>query len=246
MRFLLYNIAYGTGAPAGRCHSILTLHRYLRSARHHFSRICEFVTDVGPDVTGLVEVDRGSFRCGSRDQVAEIARLLTHHHSYSSKYGHRSFGRFLPILRHQGNVVLTHRKPEHTTHHFFSVGFKRLVVEANIDGVFYFLVHLALRRRIREKQLQLLAHLVGNHGRPVILAGDFNTFGGREELGELLAATGLRNANPAHVPTFPSYGPRKELDFILCSDAIRVNDLTVHDEVKLSDHLPISLDFDVV
>ena len=107
MRFLLYNIAYGTGGPRSYAHRALTLHKYLRAPWHHMQRVSEFIVDHRPDVLGVVEVDSGSFRAGGRNQVAELARDLSHNFTYSSKYRKGSVCRLLPILRHRvGSILL--------------------------------------------------------------------------------------------------------------------------------------------
>ncbi len=243
MRFLLHNIAYCTGAPRSLSHGVFTLHRYLRSSQHHLESIRDFILSLAPDIVGLVEIDRGSVRGGCRDQVAELARCLSHHHTYSSKYARGSMGRYLPVLRHQGNAILTREQPGHCQTHFFPVGFKRLIVEIEVFGVKIFLVHLALRRHVREHQLAVLGDIVGKPAGPVILAGDFNTFQGREELLELKAATGLKSANIQRRPTYPAYNPHQELDFVLCSPEVRVERFQVLDHIRLSDHLPLLLDF---
>ena len=243
MRFLLYNIAYATGSPQSYAHGALTIHRYLRASRHHLRHIQGFIEKQDPDVVGLVELDTGSFRAGGRNHAAAIARRLEHNYTYCSKYQQRSLARLLPILRHQGNALFARGPLEYCEHHFLPRGLKRLVLEARIEGVRFFLVHLALNKRVRRKQLTALGHLVGNTPDPVILAGDFNAFEGARELEKLTGATGLQTANIARLPTYPSWQPRKELDFILCSTSITIQRFEVLDRIHFSDHLPLILDF---
>ena len=78
----------------------------------------------------------------------------------------------------------------------------------------------------------------------MIVAGDFNTFWGEHEIYLFMRASGLRSANANSSPSFPSRSPRKELDFILYSDGIRVTHFEVAD-VRLSDHRPLICDFEV-
>ena len=245
MRFLLYNIAYGTGAPRSMSHHVLGMPRYLLSSRHHFARIREFIVGLSPDIVGLVEVDRGSYRTNRLSQVQDLSRALSHVDHFSSKYGHRSLLRYLPLARHQGNALLARRAFASCRSHFFNVGVKRLVLEGHVFGVTVFLVHLALRKRARLRQCGLLAELVGRPAGPVIVAGDFNAFSGRAELAELMRRTGLCWGSPHVMPTYPSWSPQYELDFILCSRDIRVNACTVMHDACFSDHLPLLLDFSV-
>ena len=45
--------------------------------------------------------------------------------------------------------------------------------------------------------------------------------------------------------TFPSWNPKRELDFILCSKEIKVKSYEVI-QTQLSDHLPILVDFEIM
>jgi endonuclease/exonuclease/phosphatase family metal-dependent hydrolase len=77
-----------------------------------------------------------------------------------------------------------------------------------------------------------------------VVAGDFNAFFGRNEMNLFLAATGLQNANEKGAPTFPSWQPKRELDFIFYSKGIHMRDFSVP-QVPYSDHLPLVFDFDL-
>ena len=79
----------------------------------------------------------------------------------------------------------------------------------------------------------------------MIVAGDFNTFWGEDEIYLFMRAAGLTSANQDGIPTYPSRSPRKELDFILHQEGIRVTGFEVP-QVKLSDHLPLVCDFEVL
>lgn len=244
LRFLLFNIAYATGPLQSAYHNVVSAHRYLRSERHHIDHICSYIEGLAPDVTGLIEVERGSLRNQRVDQVAVIARHLSHHYTYGCKYGRRSLYRFLPILRQQGNVLLGREELTRQAQHFFPVGAKRLIMEAEISNLRIFLVHLAITKRVRQRQIRMLQGVIGRRtGQPTIVAGDFNAFGGHSELDELLHHAGLRTLNREHVPTYPAYKPRKELDFILCSPEIEVEHFAVDTTTRLSDHLPLVADF---
>ncbi|OPZ23221.1 MAG: hypothetical protein BWZ02_03290 [Lentisphaerae bacterium ADurb.BinA184] len=243
MRFLLYNIAYGTGGPKSLAHRNMSLHKYLLAPWRHLRRVSEFVAASRPDVLGLVEVDDGSVRAGGRNQVAEIARRLSPHFTFSPKYHRGSLCRLLPILKHQGNGLFARETLDGARQHFLPVGVKRLVLEAQVRGIRFLLVHLALQARIRAQQIRVLTDLVRHREGPCVLAGDFNTFGGRGELTRLMQATGLANANARRLPTYPSWQPHRELDFVLCSPEIAVTGFHVLDDVRLSDHLPVVVDF---
>ena len=56
---------------------------------------------------------------------------------------------------------------------------------------------------------------------------------------------GLKSANRTNQPTFPSWKPEQQLDYILYSPQIRPLRFEVGTE-KASDHLPVMLDFQIV
>jgi endonuclease/exonuclease/phosphatase (EEP) superfamily protein YafD len=105
-----------------------------------------------------------------------------------------------------------------------------------------FLVHLSLKYRHRQYQLRYLHELVEKSTKPVIVAGDFNTFWGTHELYLFKRAAKLRSANLRNLATYPSNAPRTELDFVLVGDQIEVTDFSVPD-IRLSDHRPLVCDF---
>ena len=107
-----------------------------------------------------------------------------------------------------------------------------------------FLVHLSLKYRHRHLQLRHLYDLICATDKPVIVAGDFNTFWGENEIYLFMKAAGLTSANVDSVPTYPSRAPRKELDFILYQDGIEMQGFEVP-TVKHSDHLPLVFDFGI-
>ena len=240
MRLLIWNIRYGAGAGI-RFHLPVPGAGYLRPNRSNLRRIIDFIRSTDADVVGLLEVDGGSFR--SRvDQPALIAEAIGHYSTYECKYGTGSVNSMIPILRHQGNAFLAAPRVHGERFHYFRQGVKRLVIELELDDVAIFLVHLSLGHTHRVAQLEHLESIVRNCTKPVIVAGDFNTFRGDGELEALKSGARLLSANLEGVPTFPSHKPRRELDFILHDESIAIDRFEVPD-VRLSDHLPVLCDF---
>jgi endonuclease/exonuclease/phosphatase family metal-dependent hydrolase len=60
-----------------------------------------------------------------------------------------------------------------------------------------------------------------------------------------MQAAGLRSANEARLPSYPSHAPRKELDFILHGPGLRPRGFEIP-QVRFSDHLPLICDFEHV
>ena len=241
MRLLVYNIRYAIGAGAPPQMPVPGA-GYLFGAPGNLDNIINFAKSVTPDVVGLIEVDVGSVRSGGVNQAEVIADALGHYSSYECKYGEESLNQLLPILRKQANAFLAAPSIVGERFHYFDTGIKRLIIELELDGVIIFLVHLSLKYRHRQFQLRYLYELVSKAKKPVIVAGDFNTFWGENEMFLFMKAAGLRSANVSGLPSYPSKSPRMELDFVLYGDGI---DITAFDipHVIYSDHLPLVCDF---
>jgi endonuclease/exonuclease/phosphatase family metal-dependent hydrolase len=240
MRLLVYNIRYGTGGRKLR----FPWSGYLGRTAINLSRITDFMKEVNPDIAGLLEVDAGSYRSHRQNQASTIASELGHYHSYASKYHSKSKAHFLPVMNKQGNAFLARDTITNETFHYFERGVKRLVIELETEEVTVFLVHLALGFRVRHQQLSDLYALVKETTKPHIVAGDFNAMWGDKEIRLFLAATGLRNANVDGEKSFPSWAPKRELDFVLHSPGIQTERFHMP-KVVYSDHLPLVYDFSI-
>ena len=103
-----------------------------------------------------------------------------------------------------------------------------------------------LGAKTRLKQIVELYEVIDSCTKPFIIAGDFNLFWGEEEIELFLRALNLKNANIKNIPTYPSWKPKKVLDFIIYSEGIKINDFKVLTDVRLSDHLPLYVDFETI
>ena len=243
MRLLLYNIRYGVGAGASM-HMPLPGAGYILGNKDVLPDIVTFIKSVDPDIVGLIEVDTGSIRSRKINQAETIATELGMNSSYETKYGTRSLNQLVPIIRKQGNAFLAAPRVHGETFHYFETGIKRLIIELEMESFAVFLVHLSLKYRHRHLQLRKLYDLIEETSKPVIVAGDFNTFWGENEIYLFMRAAGLRSANTMSLPSYPSRAPRKELDFVLYQDGIQVTNFEIPD-VRHSDHLPLVCDFEV-
>lgn len=243
MRLLFYNIRYGLGLGVD-LHWPLPGMGYLLGNRANLPRIIDFIKAQDPDIVGLVEVDTGSIRTGNVNQAEAIARALGHYSVYQCKYGVNSLNQKLPIVRKQGNAFLSAPRVRGERFHYFQKGIKRLIIELELDDFSVFLVHLSLKYRHRHAQLQYLHDLVVASQKPVIIAGDFNTFWGEHEIYLFMKAAHLRSANTGGLPSYPSPSPRMELDFVLYGPGIHVTSFSIP-RVKFSDHLPLICDFEL-
>jgi len=179
------------------------------------------------------------------NQAESIGAELGMNSSYEIKYGESSINQLLPIIRKQGNAFLAADRVHGETFHYFDTGVKRLIIELEMEDFAVFLVHLSLKYRHRHLQLRRLYDLIMEKEKPVMVAGDFNTFWGGNEIYLFMKAAGLQSANTDSLPSYPSRSPRKELDFILYQEGIKVRHFEIP-QVRYSDHLPLICDFDVV
>ena len=218
---------------------------YVLGNKDVLPEITRFIKTIDPDIVGLIEVDTGSIRSRKVNQAEKLASDLGMNTSYETKYGSKSLNKMLPIVRKQGNAFMAAPRVHGEKFHYFDTGIKRLIIELEMQDVAIFLVHLSLKYRHRHLQLRRLYDLIEVTEKPVIVAGDFNTFWGENEIYLFMKAAGLTSANPDGIPTYPSRAPRKELDFILYQKGIEVTGFDVP-QVKHSDHLPLVCDFEIV
>jgi endonuclease/exonuclease/phosphatase family metal-dependent hydrolase len=243
MRFLLYNIRYGAGIGT-QFHLPVPYSGYFKPINGNFDKIVEFIESVNPDMIGLVEVDLGTYRVEKRNQAKTIASALNHRAVYRSKYNTLSMACRVPLLNKQGNAVLTRNPILSKKFHFLNNGVKRLVIEVELADLTIFLVHLSLKFRHRQYQLNDLHTLIAGCRKPVIVAGDFNSLWGDRELQLFLAATGLQSANISGEFSYPSRTPMMTLDYIFHSPELRTLDFKVP-RVRLSDHAPLIWEFEI-
>ncbi len=237
MRFFLYNIRYGTGRRAH--HAWMDM---MRNTVSHLPRITDLIRAHDPDVIGLVEVDTGSYRSRGVNQAEAIAEDLGRYfHRCEVKYSKGGLLDRLPVLDKQANAILTRGEIHRERFHYLNYGFKRLVIELELETINLFLVHLSLRFGTRQRQLTDLHDLVKASAKPCVVMGDFNALSGVSEMKLFLAATGLTSANPAHTPTYPSWRPARELDFVCYTAGITPVRFDIPDSI-LSDHLPVVCD----
>jgi len=241
LRLLVYNIRYATGTGIG-FHLPLPGAGYLRSSARVLEQITQFIRSEDPDLVGLIEVDTGSVRSRMVNQAEYIANALGHYTAYQCKYGEASVNHWVPIVRKQGNALLAAPRVTGERFHYFDTGIKRLIIELELDEVCIFLVHLSLKYRHRQYQLRTLHDLVVRSSKPVIVAGDFNTFWGSHEIYLFQRATRLESANAAALGSYPARRPRAELDFILASPELEILDFRIP-PVNFSDHRPLVCDF---
>jgi len=238
LRLLTYNIQ--TGIATSRYRHYLT-HSWKHvlpcsGRRDNLDQIANLVRHY--DIVGLQEADAGSMRSDYLNLTEYLAARAEFPHWYDQT--NRNFGMF---AQHSMGVLSRMRAAEITEHRLPGAipGRGALVVRygRGRESLVLMLVHLALGKRARMRQLGFIGEIASAH-RHVILMGDLNCRSDSPELATLIDRAGLRE--PTHdLHTFPSWRPIRNIDHILVSPSLRVEDVSVLN-YPLSDHLPISME----
>jgi len=253
VKLVCYNIEYCEGI-SGHWYQYLKFWKILFPPKNLDQKIVDRLKVLKPDILALVEVDTGSFR-SKKDEVRFFKKKLGLKSFVEKvKYPHNGWLKFfhwVPILNKQANAIISRYDITNVKYHLFHEGTKRVVIEATVHcpkKVTLLLAHLALGGHARSEQLKELATIVNKIKNPVILMGDFNTFGGSEEIKELLEKTHLKDKAKLNKHslrmTQPTWHPIRRLDYVLTSPGIKVKKYRVLN-FPFSDHKPLFVEFDV-
>jgi endonuclease/exonuclease/phosphatase family metal-dependent hydrolase len=238
LRLLSYNVQTGISTRKYR-------HYVTHSWKHvlpHPQRL-ENIHQIGQllrdyDVVGLQEVDAGSMRSEFVNLTEYLARVG--HFPCWCDLTNRRLGR---IAQHAMGF-LTRVRPDAMSEHRLpgAIPGRAALVARYGEGeeaLMIVVVHLALGRRARQRQYDHVRRLIYAHPN-VIVMGDFNAQSEGDDFLRFLHRSGLRE--PVHgLHTYPSWRPQRNIDHILVSPTIKVEDLQVLD-YPYSDHLPIAME----
>ena len=210
----------------------------LRERMSNLNRIAKLVHAY--DLVGLQEVDSGSLRTGFLDQT----EYLAHHARFPFWY--KQVNRSLGKIAQQSNGVLSRIEPHSVNDHKLpglrGRGAMLMEFETNREPLLVCIMHLALGKRARSRQLAYISELVSEYSQLVVM-GDFNCSTRSRELLELVHSTHLKL--PAEeMLTFPSWRPSRKYDHILISDSLLLKKANVLEHTH-SDHLPISVEIEL-
>ena len=237
LRILSYNIQTGISSSK--------YHHYVTHSWKHVLPCAERIGNLDSiasllseyDIVGLQEVDAGSLRSGFINQTKYIAERG--HFPYWHDQTNRNLGK----LAQHSTGFLSRIKPTSITEHKLPgmiPGRGALGVHfGEGDGLVFLILHLALGRRARLRQLAYVAELIGNYQNAVVV-GDLNCRAESAEMQWLLRHSDLREPLDG-LHTFPSWRPLHNIDHILVSSALRVEQVRVLDHIS-SDHLPIAME----
>ncbi|MCD4771521.1 endonuclease/exonuclease/phosphatase family protein [archaeon] len=247
IRFIFYNTEYFEGLQGVRW-KYLEVWKRIFGTKRNLLKICKEISAYKPDVLAFIEIQAKSFF--RRERYDNIVRkeMKMKHSLIKPKYFFHGLTRILkytPGIKDQSNALFSKKSFCDSEFVYFKEGVKKLIIKASVKvpkKITFLIVHLALAKGSRQKQMEELAEIVRGVKTPIVLAGDFNTFGGKEELDVLIKNSRLRKVKESL--TFPAFHPNKVLDHILISPEIRVKNYEVL-KLKLSDHLPVMVDFEV-
>lgn len=190
------------------------------------------------DIVGLQEVDGG----GSRSRNVIQTHYLAERAGFA--YWHNQVNRRFGDLALHSNGLLSRVRPD-ALYDLKLPGLPgrgAVLVRFSLEehqALYLCILHLALSRRGRLRQLAFISEWL--RGQPnVILMGDLNCEPDTPELRLLTQRTEL--CEPAcELKTYPSWRPRKMLDYILVTPTLKVEHLRVVN-FACSDHLPVAMD----
>lgn len=194
------------------------------------------------DLVALQETDAGSLRTGFISQTEYLARRAGY--AWWGERTNRRFGRLAKhsigaMARIQPTEVMPFALPGRVP------GRGALLLRffgGRRTGITIVIVHLALGRATRRRQLAHVAELIEDCGHAVVM-GDFNAQHGAPEMKQFFDRTQL--VEPAErVNTWPSWNPLQNFDHILTTPELSVGSMWVLDDSP-SDHLPVALEIEL-
>lgn len=238
LRILSYNIH--TGLPQERMSEYVTRSwsQVLPSKRRaeNLEQIAKLLS--GFDLVALQEVDPGSLRSSSINQVKHLAALS------GFPYWYLQLNRKIGNIAKFSNAVLCRYKPDVIDQHKLpglipGRGALSLRYENGNQPLIIIIMHLALGPVARKQQFAYVTKLIEDYNN-VIIMGDFNCKPEKLLKSPLLTETHLRPVNLLF-NTYPSWKPSRNIDHILVSPSVKVEHVEVLD-LLYSDHLPVVLE----
>ncbi len=238
LRLLSYNIQVGINST--RPH-----HYFTRSWRHllphhtrfaNLDRIAQLLCDY--DIVALQELDAGSHRTGFVDLTEYLAR------SAQFPFWFHQLNRDMGLIAQHGNGLLSRVRPLEVVEHKLPGvipgrgGLMARFGDAD-NPLVVMLIHLALSRRARLRQLDYVAEVIQQYDH-VVLMGDMNCEPGSREMELLFRRTDLHEPLE-ELHTFPSWRPNRSIDHILVTPSLEVVGCHVLNHA-FSDHLPIAME----
>jgi endonuclease/exonuclease/phosphatase family metal-dependent hydrolase len=241
VRFASFNIQTGITTSSYRDY-ITGSWRHIWPSQKRLPNLIRIAHLLKPfDIVGLQEVDGGGARSHHIVQTQYLAETA------GFAYWHNQVNRRIGNLALHSNGLLSRIKPDFI-HDYKLPGLPgRGALLARFgavgdDALYLCILHLALSRRARLKQIAFISELIRDLSY-VVLMGDLNCEPNSPELNLLTSATELCDPM-CELKTFPSWRPHKMLDHILVTPSLQVTNVQVIN-FACSDHLPIAMEVEL-
>lgn len=237
-RLLSYNIQVGIRTNTFRDY-LTGGWKHLLPHRERLRTLATIADQIrGYDFVAVQETDAGSLRTGFLGQTEYLARRGGY--PWWTERTNRRIGRFA----HHAIGALSQARPTRVT---------PLALPGRVPGrgalllrfghepaaLSVVVVHLALGRQTRRRQLDFIADLICDMRHAVVM-GDFNAPHGSPEMKHFFDRTHL--VEPVEcLNTWPAWRPLHNFDHILVTPELEVERLSVLDTSE-SDHLPIAME----
>ena len=142
--------------------------------------------------------------------------------------------------------VVSHGHEDMSDHRFEQRGLLHVQVKVERTIVHVVVLHLGLISGSRVRQVQQLVRFIEReipHHEPLVVAGDFNDWGGK--LRPAFNQAGLSDHVAARALTYPSRLPLTQLDYVFARGMVPVGVEVPRGRIwwRMSDHLPLIAEF---
>ena len=201
-------------------------------------RAAEVIRRSDPDFVALQEIDHGVERSGRIEQMQVLGELTGMYPSFAS---------FMPYQGGEYGIGVLSRYPIiETRRHELPPGPEpRVALDVRVrfpdaTELIFCSVHFYNTEAERLAQAQSVVDIYRSEGRPVILAGDFNSTPG-DPVMQLVERHFQNTDKGADRFTFSATDPDREIDYVLYKPAreFAVRYVDVLDEPIVSDHRPV-------
>lgn len=238
LRILSYNLQVGikTSRPS---QYITGSWKHLIPHSQRLNNLDEAVAILEPyDLIGLQETDAGSLRSNYinlTEYLADRANFPHWYHQVNRNLGH---------LAQHSNGLLSRYRPysiENVRLPGIIPGRQAILAKYGNakETLAVFILHLALSKRARLRQLAAISELVNEYEHAIVM-GDLNCKVNSNEMRLLFSHTRLHEPIE-ELQTFPSWRPRHHIDHILVTSELEVIKAKALKHV-CSDHLPIMME----
>jgi len=227
MKIFFANCGYATGVTGKYTEYLLLFWRYFGVTKQSLTPIIDCLKYEKPDLVALLELNYSQYQY--------LKHFFHKQYPYScevDKYGKGLWRKVLPMQN--VHLLLSKHPILQESGVLFEHGTKKAILKVRVGGLNIVLVHLALRKIMRSRQILELKSILFRQ-KSTVCVGDFNTFGGSSEIKRLLTKDNYVSINKKHLDTYPSWYPRKELDYALASSDVHFKKFHILPET-FSDH----------